>query len=214
MTIRTRRDVADLAVELVGGVTGYTQGADPFGMFAIVTEGRQSSWRDPKTGQTRSYSACEDLATRVLLQICEFKQGMPWLNREDGGNKWIPGQNLLRIKKHADFAWKNYGPHAPWDVQLGDIVQIMGRFAHTFVITEIRYDANGDPASVDVAEFGQFLDPDGDGPEPAGHGCRLRVDVPVRRDREHRWTIGSGWVIGRVDVMAIRDHELDEDTAP
>jgi hypothetical protein len=210
--ISTRRQVADLAIELVGGVTGYTREYDPFGCFAIVTEGRQTSWKDSETGQIRHYSACEDLLSRVVLQLCGFKQGMAWCNRVDGGNDWIPGQNLLRIKRYAAYAWKNYGPHAAWDVGLGDGVQVQGNYGpHTFVITELRYDAQGDPASCDHADYGQFPDPDGSGPEPAGHGCRLYVDAPIRRDREHRWTIGGNRIIGRLDVMAVRDRELGQE---
>ena len=211
MTLETREHVAELAIELVGGVDGYTKEHDPFGVFALVTEGRQLTWIDKATGKKRSYSACQDLLSRILLSLCEFKQGMPWCNRVDGGNEWIPGQNLIRIKRHAAYAWRTYEPGTDWDIQLGDGVEVDGKYGpHTFVVAHIEYDAEGEPVAVDAAEYGQFIDPDGTGPEHAGHGCRLRVDAPVGRDSFGRWTVGGAAVIGRVDVMAIRDRELPE----
>lgn len=202
----TRQELAARAVVLAGGVEGWTKGHDPHGYFRLVTEGRQITWTDPKTGDKRAYSACEDLASRLALEACGLKQGMAWCNRVDGGNKWISGQNLIRIKKFAAYAWKNYGAKTEWDIELGDAVQVMNSFGpHTFVVTRIERDAAGKPVRVDTADYGQYFVHPATG--KADHGCRCYPGKTVARDSKG-WTIGGHRVIGRLDIAAIAEREL------
>lgn len=219
--VTSRRQLADRATELAGGARGVTQTSDPDGHFRLVTEGRQDaqevyqrSWdrADPAKRAAKrpsSYSSCEDLATRICFEACDGKPGMRWCNRVDAGNTWQPGQNLLRIKREAPYAWHDWRAGGRWLAQLGDPVQVQNSYgAHTLVLTEIRYDADGLPTSVDIAQYGQVLDPDGAGPAPSDNGGNCRTSVPVHRDSLRRWCVGSAYVIGHVDVMAIVEHEI------
>ena len=210
-----REELALRAEELCGGETGYTKHFDPLGYFALVTEGRQRSWIDPKTGQKRTYSACEDLETRVAFEVCGEKTDppMPWCNREDAGNDWIPAQNLGRLKRLASFAWKAYGPQTDWDIELGDGVQVQGGHGpHTFIVTRIVFEL-GIPVSCSHADYGQFPDPDESGPEPADHGARVYHNVPITRT-SGGWRVGGNPVIGRVNNIALRDYEFSRRDTP
>lgn len=218
-----RNELALRAEELAGGETGYVhQTEDPLGYFALVTEGRQTRWKDAKTGAWRTYSACQDLATRLALEACEMKQNMAWCNRVDGGNSWVPGWNLLRIKEKAAYAWRNYRAGTVWDIQLGDAVEIMNRYGpHTFVITRIVLGGDGNPVLCDHADYGQNHDPDDfgpgqNGPEPAGPSCRVYRNQPIAYNASSGWTINGHRVIGRLDIMALAYAELGErsDTEP
>ncbi len=231
----TRRQLADRATVLAGGVPGWSIAHDPEGYFEYVTEGRQrvvnaarAAWRK-KPPATRGkeplpYSACEDLAVCLAVEACGDARPLPWANRKDAGNSWQPGQNLLRIKMRAKHAWRDWAPRKPWLAKLGDAVQTQGRLAHTFILTEIRYAEDGSPVSVDLAEYGQYHDADGPGPAPAADSCRCRSRVPVSRDSAGRWCIGSSWVIGHLDIIALAESEIakqstlpltpPDDTAP
>jgi hypothetical protein len=209
-----RNELALRAEELAGGETGYVHKTeDPLGYFAMVTEGRQA-WK--------GYSACQDLASRLALEACELKQGMKWCNRVDGGNKWIPGENLIRIKKHAGYAWRNYTARTEWDIQLGDAVEIMNRYGpHTFVVTRLVFDKDGTPALCDHADYGQNHDPDDfgpgqNGPEPSGPSCRVYRNQPIAYNASSGWAINGHRIIGRLDIMALRTAELSDraDTEP
>lgn len=195
----TRRELADRAIQLVGGTAGlvYRQ-RDPDGFFELVTEGRQAF---------HGYSACEELASKLAFDACDGKMHCVWSNRVEAGNKWIPGQNLIRIKQHAAFAWREYSPGCTWDIALGDCVQIMNRFgAHTFAIVELRYDADGNPTSCDTAEYGQYFD--------GGPACRMYLNKPIARDRAKRWTIDGCPVIGRLSIVDLAAHEHALDAYP
>lgn len=227
-----REQLAARAVELAGGASGYTEHYDPRGLFRLVTEGLQtanhraiSAWAklDPATRGKRPvhFSACQFLASRLALEACELKPGMTWCNRVDGGNTRIPGIELIRIKNRASYAWKDYGPKTAWDIGIGDAVEVMGKYGpHTFVVTALRFDA-GVPVSLDRAEYGQFLDPDGpEGPEPADDGAHVRTGSVITRDAKG-WKINGAPVIGRLNIMALRQRELgdvdserDTDPAP
>lgn len=197
----TRQELAARAVVLAGGDEGWTKGHDPKGYFRLVTEGRQISWKDPKTGALRSYSACEDLPTRLTLEACGLKQGMAWCNREDGGNRWIAGQNLIRVKKFAAYAWKNYGSKTDWDIEPGDAVQVQNSFGpHTLIVTRIVKNASGTPIAADTAEYGQFFAHPKTG--KADHGCRCYRGKAIERDSKG-WKIGGARLIGRLDIPAI-----------
>lgn len=221
----SRKQLADRALELAGGATGYTVSFDPLGHFDYVTEGRQKAqnavvarWvaNGRKGDKPVHFSACQELAVCLCWEACgKPSAGVPWCNRVAAGNTWIPGQNLLRIKSKAPFAWHAWAPRGPWRAQLADPVEVMGHYGpHTVIVTEIRYDANGSPSSVDVAQYGQFIDPDGPGPEQANDGCDVRTGLAVTRDSLGRWCINGNWVIGHVDIAALQDHEAAGDTDP
>lgn len=190
-----RRRLAERAILLAGGTVGLSVKYDPNRYGHFVTEDR---WLYPK------YSACQDLPSRLALEACGMKQGMPWCNRVDGGNKWIPGMNLIRIKQNAPYAWKSYGPHTKWDVRLGDAVEILNNFGgHTFVVTNISYDANGNPSFIDSADYGQFHAAGG---AMAAPSARCYMNRPVGKN-PLGWTISGFSVIGRLDIMALREAE-------
>ena len=190
-----RRGLASRAIELAGGAVGFSTNYDPKGFGDLVTEGR---WVWPK------YSACQDLPSRLALEACQMKQGMKWCNREDGGNSWIIGFNLIRIKQYASYAWKNYTSKTQWDIRLGDAVEVMNQFGpHTFVVTDISYNADGNPSSVDTADYGQFHAAGG---KAAGPSSRCYMSKPVKRT-SRGWEIGGHPIIGRLDIMAIREVE-------
>lgn len=197
------------AEEYAGGVSGWTKHHDPEGHFRRVTEGRQMSWTDPNTGKPRSYSACEDLLTRLAWEAAGRPTDGPlWCNRKEAGRAWKPGWNILSLKQHAGFAWKNYGPHARWDIEVGDGVQVSGKYGpHTMVITRLRRAPDGTPVSCDHADYGQFLDPDGAGPEQPDHGCRVFESAPLGRDTLARWTVNRYPVIGRFNLIELATHE-------
>lgn len=95
-----RRVLSSRAIELAGGTTGVSINYDPSGFGKLVTEGR---WL-LKDAKGHYLSCCQDLATRLAFEACNLKQGMPWCNRVDAGNKWVPGVNLIRVKQNAPYA--------------------------------------------------------------------------------------------------------------
>lgn len=210
-----REELAKRAEELAGGETGYVwKTEDPLGYFAMVTEGRQGTWTNPKTGKKMSYSACQDLASRLALEACDMKQGMAWCNRVDGGNKWIPGQNLLRIKSKATYAWRDYTASTGWDIEIGDAVEILNRYGpHTFVVTRLQFDELANPVSCDHADYGQNHDPDdfgpgNNGPEPPGPSCRVYRNQPITFSATAGWMINGHRVLGRLNILKLREKEM------
>ena len=208
----TREELALRAEELAGGETGFVwKTEDPEGFFELVTEGRQA-WK--------GYSACQDLATRLALEACGLKQGMAWCNRVDGGNKWIPGENLIRAKRLAAYAWKDFRVASGWSIELGDAVEILNSYGpHTFVITRLEFDPDGEPVSCDHADYGQNHDPDdfgpgNNGPEPRGPSSRVYRNQAIRYVPSVGWTIGGHRIIGRLNIMALRERELSNVPGP
>lgn len=204
----SRRQLSDRAIELVGGQSGVTKSYDPDGFFRMVTEGRQTTWTDA-TGKKRSYSACQDLFSRLALEACDMKQGMAWCNRVDGGNKWIPGQNLIRLKNwsaRSGVGWKEWRANQPWRASLGDAVEINGKYGpHLFVITELHYGDGGQLTSLDRAEYGQFfIGKDG----KSEHGAKLKLGSLVTKNSAGKWCVDGSPVIGHVDMMGLAEHEL------
>lgn len=191
-----RRRIAERAIILAGGTPGISVNYDPDGFGDLVTERR---WRAPK------FSACQELATRLALEACEMKQGMRWCNRVDGGNVWMIGWNLIRIKQYAPYAWKKYRPDTKWDIRLGDAVEVINNYGpHTFVITNISYDDYGRPSLVDTADYGQNHAAGG---KPAGASARCYLNRAVAHNGLGHFI--NGWKIeGRLDIMALREKEL------
>jgi hypothetical protein len=197
-----RRSLANRAITLAGGTQGFSINYDPDGLGDLVTEKR---WRQ-KDANGHYYSACQDLASRLALEACDLKQGMVWCNRVDGGNKWIPGENLIRIKRHAPYAWKGYFNGSKWDIRIGDAVEVQNQYGpHTYVVTEITYDANGKPATCDHADYGQS--------HAAGPSCRVYMGQQISCDATGLWRINNNRILGRLDMMALREQEtgLSED---
>ncbi len=210
----SRRQLSDRAIELVGGQSGVTKSYDPDGFFHMVTEGQQRTWVDA-TGKKRSYSACQCLFSRLALEACDMKQGMPWCNRVDGGNKWIPGQNLIRLKNwsaRSGVGWKEWRANQPWLASLGDAVEINGKYGpHLFVITELHYGDGGQLTSLDRAEYGQFfIGKDG----KSEHGAKLRLGSLVTKNAVGKWCVDGSPVIGHVDMMGLAEHEAAGDAVP
>jgi len=197
-----RRDLANRALELAGGTGGFSIYYDPDGLGQLVTEGR---WR-MKDGHGHFLSCCQDIASRLALEACDLRQGLKWCNRKDGGNTWIPGENLLRIKRFAPYAWKGYANGTKWDIRVGDAIEVQNNYGpHTFVITEIKYDAAGLPVSCDHADYGQSHAAGG---KPAGPSCRVYLDHSIKCDATGMWRINNNRIIGRLDIMAIREREI------
>jgi len=159
-----------------------------------------------KDGHGQYLSCCEDLLSRLALECVDLKQKCPWANRKDGGNTWLPGENLTRVKRFAAYAWRGYWPGCSWDIRIGDGVQVLNRFGpHSLIVTEISYDPNGNPVSCDTANYGQFHAVNG---KPPGPSCRLYMSQTVAKDAQGNWRIANNKIIGRLDLLKIREHEL------
>lgn len=201
------------AEHLAGGEKGFTKAYDPLGLFHLVTEGRQASY--VIKGNRVTYSACQDLARKVCQDMCgadgigqrgvsaNVRAAYDWINADDAWG-WVASYNLVRIKNKGRSAWKNYSRKSAWDIKLGDSVEVHGKFGlHTFVVTALRYDAEGNPVSCDHADYGQFFDPDGpEGPEQAHHGCRVYRNKPIAK-LATGWAIDGARIEGRVDLWKL-----------
>jgi hypothetical protein len=219
-----RRAASALATLLAGGENGFSwnygtaagKGYDPDRWFLTVTEGRQSTWKTAE-GKRRSYSACEDLPGAVYLRVLgcpptpeELTPILGWCNRVEAGNKWQMGANLRRIRTRMHEAWKLYGPGAAWDIAPGDAVQVMGKFAHTFIVTDLRYEA-GRPTVCDHADYGQFHKPAG--ARRDDHSCRCHRDAAVT-SVDRVWCINGKPILGRINVWELvrRVYDAQGDT--
>jgi hypothetical protein len=205
-----------LAELMAGGANGWSwdygeaagSGYDPEQWFATVTEGRQCRWRD-RTGRWRAYSACEDLFGAVYLRLCgmppaleELQTALDWCNRTEAGNSWVPGYNLLRLKKRAPHLWRTYEAGQVWDIEPGDAVQIQGNHGpHTFVVLTIH--GAGHPVEMDHADYGQLHQPHG--ASRADHSCRCHYGASVAQVNR-RWVIDGKPVIGRVSCWEVVQH--------
>lgn len=226
----TREQLAARAIELSGRVSGVTETFDPQGYFALVTEGRQAentriraAWdrADPAKRSAKKpvkFSACEELSSRIAWEACGMPVGtLPWCNRIEAGNKWQPGRNMARLRESG--AWHAWGPGSVWRADVADPVQVIWEsgLAHTLILTAIRGE-HGLPTSVDLAEYGQVIDPDGTGPAPLDDAGRCRVNVPVKRKSDGCWYVGSGRVYGHISIGELQSRwapsEADTDPAP
>ena len=206
-----------LAELLAGGLNGWSwsygeaagSGLDPQGWFATITEGRQSRWQD-RTGRMRSYSACEDLHGAVYLRLCgmppaleELQAGLEWCNRREAGNQWVPGYNLLRLKKRTPSLWRRYRAAQVWEVEPGDAVQIQGKHGpHTFVVLAVRSE-NGRPVELDHADYGQFHQPEG--AQRVDHSCRCHYGAAIAQV-DRCWCVNGSPIIGRVSCWSVVRH--------
>lgn len=153
-----------------------TKSADPLGLFALVTQGRQTSWVDAE-GKTRTYSACEDLPQTVfeLLSggipsdpISRVEPVRSTLNRAPN---WVPGANMLRLRN--GIAETSLGGRVS-DCGVGDTIQVQGTYGtHTLVICAI--DPNG---VATCGQYGQFFE---GANGRSDHGGNLAVKAPSAR---------------------------------
>lgn len=215
MDLPTREQIAEHAELAAGGETGWSVTHDPEGWFARVTEGRQAMadaairrWiaTPPERRAARrpaAYSACEDLASYIAVWASGDARPLPWANRVDAGNAWLPGENLIRIKRRAPWCVTTWRPGIAWAAQLGDAVQVDGRYGpHTMILTRLRT-VDGSVVGVDVAEYGQHHDADGPGPASASASCRVRRRAVVQRGRDGRWMVDGAPVICSVDLLLL-----------
>ncbi len=214
---RVRVAASQLAELLAGGKNGFSwdygeaagKGHDPDGCFRLVTEGRQSRWKDAK-GRWRSYSACEDLHAAVWLRLLGLppvpsataEHVLRWCNRLEAERSWRPGWNLRSLMHYRGACWRQYGARTEWDIGPGDVVQILNQHGgHTMVILDVTY-RDGVPVTCDTAEYGQHHQPEG--ASRADHSCRCRYNLPIT-DGPKGWHIrgrrvygrGSGWELVR-----------------